>query len=246
VQPALLDEDGSEIEGAGEGNLCIADSWPGQMRTVYGDHERFVETYFSTIKGYYFTGDGCRATRTATTGSPGRVDDVINVSGHRMGTAEVESALVAARQGRRGRRRRLSRTTSRARASTAYVTLMAGEEPTDELKKELVKLGAQGDRPDRQARLIQWAPGLPKTRSGKIMRRILRKIAENDSAKPGRHLDAGRPGRGRRPDRRRLQLGAVEGELQDPAQAAEKPRVLPLAIGLDPLQTGLSSTIERR
>jgi acetyl-CoA synthetase len=139
VQPALVDDGGQILEGATEGNLCLTDSWPGQMRTVYGDHERFVQTYFSTYKGNYFTGDGCRRDEDGYYWITGRVDDVINVSGHRMGTAEVESALVAHAKGRRGRRGRLS-ARHQGPGHLCYVTLMEGEEPTDELrKKELVK-----------------------------------------------------------------------------------------------------------
>ena len=179
VQPALVDADGKILEGTTEGNLCILSSWPGQMRTVYGDHDRFVETYFSTYKGTYFTGDGCRRDEDGYYWITGRVDDVINVSGHRMGTAEVESALVA------------HSTVSEAavvgmphdikgQGIYCYVTLMQGVEASDSLNDELrnhvrKEIGAIAS-PD----VIQFAPGLPKTRSGKIMRRILRKIAEND------------------------------------------------------------------
>ena len=168
------------IEGNGvEGVLVIADSWPGQMRTVWGDHERFVKTYFSDYKGYYFSGDGCRRDEDGDYWITGRVDDVINVSGHRMGTAEVESALVA------------HETVSEAavvgyphevkgQGIYCYVTLMVGQEPTDELKTELSNWVRKEIGPIAKPDVIQWAPGLPKTRSGKIMRRILRKIAEND------------------------------------------------------------------
>ena len=164
---------------AAEGVLCIADSWPGQMRTVYGDHERFVKTYFSDYKGYYFTGDGCRRDEDGYYWITGRVDDVINVSGHRMGTAEVESALVA--------HAKVSEAAVvgyphdiKGQGIYAYVTLMGGEEYTEELRKELSDWVRQEIGPIAKPDLIQWAPGLPKTRSGKIMRRILRKIAEND------------------------------------------------------------------
>ncbi len=172
------------LDGATTGNLCIANSWPGQMRTVYGDHKRFVETYFSTYPGKYFTGDGCRRDADGYYWITGRVDDVINVSGHRMGTAEVESALVA--------HPKVSEAAVvgyphpiKGQGIYAYVTLMAGEAPTDALKKELVgwvrkEIGAIA-APD----LLQFAPGLPKTRSGKIMRRILRKIAEDDFSNLG-------------------------------------------------------------
>ncbi|MFZ2871049.1 AMP-binding enzyme, partial [Zavarzinia sp.] len=170
---------GKVLEGATEGNLCIADSWPGQMRTVYGDHERFVQTYFSTYPGKYFTGDGCRRDEDGYYWITGRVDDVINVSGHRMGTAEVESALVAhakvAEAAVVGYPHDL-----KGQGIYAYVTLNAGEEPSDALKKELVAWVRREIGPIASPDLIQFAPGLPKTRSGKIMRRILRKIAENE------------------------------------------------------------------
>ncbi|MTI18449.1 acetate--CoA ligase [Rhodobacteraceae bacterium RKSG542] len=178
VQPAIVDADGTILEGATEGNLVLLDSWPGQMRTVYGDHERFVQTYFSTYKGMYFTGDGCRRDEDGYYWITGRVDDVINVSGHRMGTAEVESALVS--------HDKVSEAAVvgyphdvKGQGIYAYVTLMEGEEPTDDLKKELVKHVRAEIGPIATPDLIQFAPGLPKTRSGKIMRRILRKIAED-------------------------------------------------------------------
>jgi len=179
VQPQLVDGDGKVLEGAASGNLCIIDSWPGQMRTVYGDHERFVQTYFSTYKGKYFTGDGCRRDNDGYYWITGRVDDVINVSGHRMGTAEVESALVS--------HDKVSEAAVvgyphdvKGQGIYCYVTLMAGEAGSENLRKELIahvrkEIGAIAT-PDK----IQFAPGLPKTRSGKIMRRILRKIAEDD------------------------------------------------------------------
>ncbi|ASJ73062.1 acetate--CoA ligase [Granulosicoccus antarcticus] len=180
VQPVILDTEGvvqTSVEA--EGVLCIKDSWPGQMRTVYGDHERFVSTYFETFKGYYFTGDGCRRDADGYYWITGRVDDVINVSGHRMGTAEVESALVA--------HEKVSEAAVvgfphdiKGQGIYAYVTLMEGEEPSEELRKELVTWVRKEIGPIASPDLIQWAPGLPKTRSGKIMRRILRKIAEND------------------------------------------------------------------
>ncbi|WP_417454960.1 acetate--CoA ligase [Kiloniella sp.] len=179
VKPLLVDNDGKVIEGAGEGNLCISDSWPGQMRTLYGDHERFVQTYFSTYDGLYFTGDGCRRDEDGYYWITGRVDDVINVSGHRMGTAEVESALVAhakvAESAVVGYPHDI-----KGQGIYAYVTLNAGEEPSDELRKELVVWVRKEIGPIATPDMLQWAPGLPKTRSGKIMRRILRKIAEND------------------------------------------------------------------
>ena len=181
VQPVVLDAtSGVEIEGNGvEGVLCIKDSWPGQMRTVWGDHERFQQTYFSDYKGYYFTGDGCRRDADGYYWITGRVDDVINVSGHRMGTAEVESALVAhekvAEAAVVGYPHDI-----KGQGIYAYVTLMNGVDPSEDLRKELVKWVRSEIGPIASPDLIQWAPGLPKTRSGKIMRRILRKIAEND------------------------------------------------------------------
>ena len=178
VQPQVVDAEGGVLDGACEGNLVIADSWPGQMRTVYGDHQRFVDTYFKTYLGKYFTGDGCRRDGDGFYWITGRVDDVINVSGHRMGTAEVESALVAhpkvAEAAVVGYPHDL-----KGQGIYAYVTLSAGEEPTDELRKELVQWVRKEIGPIASPDLIQWAPGLPKTRSGKIMRRILRKIAED-------------------------------------------------------------------
>ncbi|MFW6027342.1 MAG: AMP-binding enzyme, partial [bacterium] len=170
---------GNVLEGAAEGNLVLSQSWPGQMRTVYGDHQRFVDTYFRAYEGKYFTGDGCRRDEDGYYWITGRVDDVINVSGHRLGTAEIESALVAhpkvAEAAVVGYPHEL-----KGQGIYAYVTLNAGEKPSEELRRELVQwvrkeIGAIAS-PD----VIQWAPGLPKTRSGKIMRRILRKIAEND------------------------------------------------------------------
>ncbi len=179
IQPALVDADGKVLEGEAEGNLVILESWPGQMRSVYGDHQRFVDTYFKTYPGMYFAGDGCRRDKDGYYWITGRVDDVINVSGHRMGTAEVESALVEH--------------TSVAEAAVvgyphdikgqgiyAYVTLNLGIDPSDDLRKELVQWVRKEIGPIATPDLLQWAPGLPKTRSGKIMRRILRKIAEDD------------------------------------------------------------------
>jgi acetyl-CoA synthetase len=179
VRPVVVDNENNELDGATEGNLCIQDSWPGQMRTVYGDHERFIQTYFTTFPGRYFSGDGCRRDEDGYYWITGRVDDVINVSGHRMGTAEVESALVAhakvAESAVVGYPHDI-----KGQGIYAYVTLNAGEEPSDELRKELVKWVRQEIGPIATPDLIQWAPGLPKTRSGKIMRRILRKIAANE------------------------------------------------------------------
>lgn len=180
VKPLLVDGDGNELHGAHDGNLCIADSWPGMMRTVYGDHQRFIQTYFSTFKGLYFTGDGARRDADGYYWITGRVDDVINVSGHRMGTAEVESALVAhpkvAEAAVVGFPHDL-----KGQGIYAYVTLNADEEPSEELRKELVAWVRKEIGPIASPDVIQWAPGLPKTRSGKIMRRILRKIAANET-----------------------------------------------------------------
>jgi acetyl-CoA synthetase len=180
VLPILVDGDGQELTGATEGNLCIADSWPGQMRTVFGDHERFIQTYFSTFKGLYFTGDGARRDADGYYWITGRVDDVINVSGHRMGTAEVESALVShpkvAEAAVVGFPHDL-----KGQGIYAYVTLNADEEPSEALRKELIAWVRKEIGPIASPDAIQWAPGLPKTRSGKIMRRILRKIAANET-----------------------------------------------------------------
>ncbi len=184
IRPEIVDNDGKVQSGPASGNLCLADSWPGQMRTVYGDHKRFAETYFTAYPGKYFTGDGCRRDEDGYYWITGRVDDVLNVSGHRMGTAEVESALVAhpkvAEAAVVGYPHDIKGT-----GIYAYVTLIAGEQPTEELRKELVQWVRKEIGPIAQPDLIQWAPGLPKTRSGKIMRRILRKIAENDSGNLG-------------------------------------------------------------
>ena len=179
IVPEIVDADGKVLEGAAEGNLCIRQPWPGQMRTLFGDHQRFKETYFSTYKGKYFTGDGARRDADGYYWITGRVDDVINISGHRMGTAEVESALV------------LHESVAEAavvgfphdikgQGIYAYVTLMAGTEGSEELRKELVALVRSEIGPFASPDVIQWAPGLPKTRSGKIMRRILRKVAANE------------------------------------------------------------------
>jgi acetyl-CoA synthetase len=177
IKPVIVDGDGKILEGAAEGNLCIGDSWPGMMRTIYGDHKRFVEAYFSTFPGMYFTGDGAR--RDADDYYWITVDDVINVSGHRLGTAEIESALVAhakvAEAAVVGYPHEL-----KGQGIYAYVTLNAGETPNDALRKELVLWVRKEIGPIASPDLIQWAPGLPKTRSGKIMRRILRKIAANE------------------------------------------------------------------
>jgi acetyl-CoA synthetase len=179
IEPCIVDSQGHELEGACSGQLCIKSSWPGQARTIYGDHQRFIDTYFSTYPGKYFTGDGCRRDEDGYYWITGRVDDVINVSGHRLGTAEIESALVG--------------NTNVAEAAVvgfphdvkgqgiyAYVTLKIGVEPTDALRKELMDWVSKDISPIAKPDVLQWAPGLPKTRSGKIMRRILRKIAENE------------------------------------------------------------------
>ena len=179
VRPALVDAEGKILEDAASGNLVLLDSWPGQMRTVFRDHDRFVETYFSTYKGSYFTGDGCRRDEDGYYWITGRVDDVLNVSGHRIGTAEVEGALVAhpkvAESAVVGFPHDI-----KGQGIYAYVTLMAGENSNDDLKGELIQWVRKQIGPIASPDVIQWAPGLPKTRSGKIMRRILRKIAANE------------------------------------------------------------------
>jgi acetyl-CoA synthetase len=184
IEVEIISSEGKVYEGEAVGNLCIADSWPGQMRTVYGDHQRFVDTYFSTFAGKYFAGDGCRRDADGYYWITGRVDDVINVSGHRMGTAEVESALVAhpkvAEAAVVGAPHEI-----KGQGIYAYVTLNVGEEPSDDLRKELVQWVRKEIGPIASPDWLQWAPGLPKTRSGKIMRRILRKIAENDYSNLG-------------------------------------------------------------
>jgi len=175
----IVDAEGKALEGAVEGNLCITDSWPGQMRTVYGDHDRFIQTYFSTYPGRYFTGDGCRRDEDGYYWITGRVDDVLNVSGHRLGTAEIESALVAhpavAEAAVVGYPHDI-----KGQGIWCYVTLKADVQPSEELRKALIKWVRQEIGPFAAPDVLQWAPGLPKTRSGKIMRRILRKIAENE------------------------------------------------------------------
>ena len=184
VVPQIVDGEGKVLEGATEGNLCITQSWPGQMRTVWGDHERFFQTYFTTYRGKYFTGDGCKRDEDGYYWITGRVDDVINVSGHRMGTAEVESALVAhakvAEAAVVGMPHEI-----KGQGIYAYVTLNAGEDPTDDVRKELVQWVRHEIGPIATPDVIHFAPALPKTRSGKIMRRILRKIAEGDVSNLG-------------------------------------------------------------
>jgi acetyl-CoA synthetase len=184
VEPAIVDSDGNLQEGVASGNLVILDAWPGIARTVYGDHQRFVDTYFSAYKGKYFTGDGCRRDKDGYYWITGRVDDVINVAGHRMGTAEVESALVS--------HPKVSEAAVvgyphdiKGQGIYCYVTLMAGETWSDKLKIELRDWVRKEIGPIASPDLIQFAPGLPKTRSGKIMRRILRKIAEDDFSNLG-------------------------------------------------------------
>jgi len=179
IEPCLVNSAGPEIEGAGSGNLCIKNSWPGQARTIYGDHQRFIDTYFSTYPGKYFTGDGCRRDEDGYYWITGRVDDVINVSGHRLGTAEIESSLVGnsnvAEAAVVGYPHDI-----KGQGIYAYVTLKAGVSATKELHDELIAWVGKDIGPIAKPDVLQWAPGLPKTRSGKIMRRILRKIAEND------------------------------------------------------------------
>ena len=184
VKPMLVDADGKELTGAASGNLCITDSWPGQMRTVYGDHKRFIETYFSQYPGFYFTGDGCRRDEDGYYWITGRVDDVLNISGHRLGTAEVESALVAHGQVAEAAVVGYPHDI-KGQGIYCYVTLNAGLSGDDDLKAELVKWVRKEIGPIASPDLIQFAPGLPKTRSGKIMRRILRKIAEDDFSNLG-------------------------------------------------------------
>ncbi|MBG0809575.1 acetate--CoA ligase [Methylosinus sp. H3A] len=179
VQPEIVDANGNVLEGATEGNLVIADSWPGQARTVFGDHERFVQTYFTAYPGKYFTGDGCRRDKDGYHWITGRVDDVINVSGHRLGTAEIESALVAHEKVAEAAVVGFPHSI-KGQGIYAYVTLMGGVEPSERLRKELVDFVRKEISAIASPDVIQFAPGLPKTRSGKIMRRILRKIAENE------------------------------------------------------------------
>ncbi len=210
VIPEIVDAEGNTLHGAGSGNLCIADSWPGQMRTVYGDHERFVQTYFSTYVGKYFTGDGCRRDEDGYYWITGRVDDVINVAGHRLGTAEVESALVA--------HPKVSEAAVvgyphdiKGQGIYAYVTLMSGEKPTEELRKELVRLGAQGDRPDRLAR---FDPVRPQPAEDALRQDHAPHPAQDRRGRvqePGRRVDPGRSGRGRRPGRQPAEQAGGEG-----------------------------------
>jgi acetyl-CoA synthetase len=184
VKPMLVDADGKELQGAASGNLCIADSWPGQMRSVYGDHKRFIDTYFVQYPGTYFTGDGCRRDEDGYYWITGRVDDVLNISGHRLGTAEVESALVAHAQVAEAAVVGYPHDI-KGQGIYCYVTLNAGLDGDEDLKKELVQWVRKEIGPIASPDLIQFAPGLPKTRSGKIMRRILRKIAEDDFSNLG-------------------------------------------------------------
>jgi acetyl-CoA synthetase len=179
IKPAIVDESGKVLQGPAAGNLVLTDSWPGQMRTVYGDRQRFIDTYFKTYPGFYFTGDGCRRDEDGYYWVTGRVDDVINVSGHRLGTAEVESALVANRKVAEAAVVGFPHDI-KGQGIYAYVTLKLGQTPSGEMEKELKQWVAGQISPIARPDVIQFAPGLPKTRSGKIMRRILRKIAEND------------------------------------------------------------------
>ncbi|MGH8698977.1 MAG: AMP-binding enzyme, partial [Burkholderiales bacterium] len=193
VEPVIVDEQGRVLEGEGEGKLCLRDGGPGMMRTVYRDHDRFVQTYFRAYPGLYFTGDGARRDKDGYYWITGRVDDVINVSGHRLGTAEVESALVAHPQVAEaavvGYPHDL-----KGQGIYAYVTLKSDAQPSDELRRELGQWVRKQIGPIATPDLIQWAPGLPKTRSGKIMRRILRKIAANDCADLGDISTLAEPG----------------------------------------------------
>ncbi|HWA02705.1 MAG TPA: hypothetical protein VG819_04165, partial [Rhizomicrobium sp.] len=184
IRPQLVDADGRVLEGAASGNLVLLDSWPGQMRTVYGDHQRFIDTYFRTYRGKYFTGDGCRRDEDGYYWITGRVDDVINVSGHRLGTAEIESALVEDH--------RVAEAAVvgfphdiKGQGIYAFVTLKLGQAPSGGLAEELKKHVSRHLSPIARPDVIQFAPGLPKTRSGKIMRRILRKIGEGDTSNLG-------------------------------------------------------------
>ena len=204
VVPQIVDGEGRVLDGPTEGNLCITQSWPGQMRTVWGDHERFFQTYFTTYRGKYFTGDGCKRDADGYYWITGRVDDVINVSGHRMGTAEVESALVAHAKVAEAAVVGMPHDI-KGQGIYAFVTTNANVEPDEALRKELVQWVRHEIGPIATPDVIQFAPGLPKTRSGKIMRRILRKIGENDVSNLGDtstladpsvvdHLLANRPG----------------------------------------------------
>jgi acetyl-CoA synthetase len=179
IVPALVSNEGNVLEGAASGNLVISRPWPGQMRTVYGDHQRFIDTYFKTYPGHYFTSDGARRDEDGYYWITGRVDDVLNVSGHRLGTAEVESALVLHDQVAEAAVVGFPHDV-KGEGIYAYVTLVSGVSPSEELRKELIDLVRKEIGPIAKPDVIQWAPGLPKTRSGKIMRRILRKIAAND------------------------------------------------------------------
>jgi acetyl-CoA synthetase len=184
IVPQLVDADGKVLEGAASGNLVLTESWPGQMRSVYGDHQRFVDTYFKTYRGKYFTGDGCRRDEDGYYWITGRVDDVINVSGHRLGTAEVESALVAHHDVAEAAVVGFPHDI-KGQGIYAYVTLSVGVPATDALNAELKQWVAREISPIAKPDVIQFAPGLPKTRSGKIMRRILRKVAEGDMSNLG-------------------------------------------------------------
>jgi acetyl-CoA synthetase len=184
VVPEIVDAEGKVLHGETTGNLVLTRSWPGQMRTVYGDHQRFIDTYFKTYPGKYFTGDGCRRDADGYYWITGRVDDVINVAGHRMGTAEVESALVGHKDVAEAAVVGMPHDI-KGQGIYAYVTLKVGAQPTEDLRKDLVQWVRREIGPIATPDVIQWAPGLPKTRSGKIMRRILRKIAEGDTSNLG-------------------------------------------------------------
>jgi acetyl-CoA synthetase len=193
IQPQIVDADGKVVEGAGSGNLVLLDSWPGQMRSVYGDHQRFIDTYFKTYRGKYFTGDGCRRDEDGYYWITGRVDDVIKVSGHRIGTAEVESALVSNPKVAEAAVVGIPHDI-KGEAIYAYVTLKAGETPSPQLGEDLRKWVANHMGAIARPEHVQFAPGLPKTRSGKIMRRILRKIAEGDVSNLGDTTTLADPG----------------------------------------------------
>jgi acetyl-CoA synthetase len=184
VRPAIVDATGRVLEGPCEGNLVLLDSWPGQMRTVYGDHQRFIDTYFKTFPGRYFTGDGARRDADGYYWITGRVDDVLNVAGHRLGTAEIESALVAHAQVAEAAAVGFAHDV-KGQGIYVYVTLISGAQPSEALRRELRDWVRKEIGPIATPDVIQWAPGLPKTRSGKIMRRILRKIAADESDQLG-------------------------------------------------------------
>jgi hypothetical protein len=233
VVPALVDNLGNIIEGAAEGNLVILDSWPGQARTLYGDHDRFVDTYFKTFRGMYFTGDGARRDEDGYYWITGRVDDVLNVSGHRMGTAEIESAMVAHPKVAEAAVVGVPHDI-KGQGIYVYVTLNAGEEPSEQLRLELKNWVRKEIGPIASPDVIQWAPGLPKTRSGKIMRRILRKIATGEydawaisppwptrrGAAPDRYPQGDEPGFGLMARPRAAPTGGCRHQRTPPGQPA--------------------------